>query len=296
MLEFCGAQGPGFVASRIPVHGSGGSGGRRRSSPTGARAYGMPRKISMPFVWLPRTRPQRVSTTVTASLFSRADPGASRDLNTRTVEDRGLSERRRAAGEAVLVRGRTRASGAGLESAQPGPEGPREEDLPERDESMHGRKHRLLGRMDAACPTIGRRHPPGQILLGVLRGGPAQARSCLRGHLQGPHPIEKGHPEGLRGPQRRSRRESGGTSHHDLEGHRAVKTPPREVQNREEPEADEHSQAARDVRGANPLASPLLDLKTASAAGSVEAQNAREQGTLAAARAALPNHTGPEKA
>src|SRR5262252_9074156 len=101
----------------------------------------MPWKISMPFVWLPRTRPQRVSTTVTASLFSRADPGASRDLNTRTVEDRALSERGRAAGEVVLVHRGTGASRAGLQPAQPGTEGSREERLPERDESMHGGKH-----------------------------------------------------------------------------------------------------------------------------------------------------------
>ena len=39
-----GAMGPNLDASRTPVHASAGTGGRQRSSPTGALAYGMPAK------------------------------------------------------------------------------------------------------------------------------------------------------------------------------------------------------------------------------------------------------------
>jgi len=52
----------------------------------------MPRKISMPSVWVPWTRPERVSTTVTVPLVSRACRVASRDLTTRTVDLETLRE------------------------------------------------------------------------------------------------------------------------------------------------------------------------------------------------------------
>jgi hypothetical protein len=70
----------------------------------------------------------------------------------------------------------------------------------------------------------------------------------------------------------------------------------REVQNRHQPEANQHPYAARDVGGGNPLTPPLLDLETAGTAGGVETQYARKEPTRAAARAALSDHTGGEEA
>ena len=42
MSGFCIAVAPNAVASRTPSHGSTGTGGRHRSSPTGAAANGIP--------------------------------------------------------------------------------------------------------------------------------------------------------------------------------------------------------------------------------------------------------------
>ena len=44
----CGARGPHCVASRTPVHGSTGCGGRNRRSPRGGAANGMPRNCATP--------------------------------------------------------------------------------------------------------------------------------------------------------------------------------------------------------------------------------------------------------
>src|SRR5882724_6042427 len=60
----CGHTGPKLFATRTPAHGSGGWGGRQRNAPTGAAAYGMPRKTvserSRPA--MPSTSPDSVST------------------------------------------------------------------------------------------------------------------------------------------------------------------------------------------------------------------------------------------
>ena len=61
----CGAQGPDAVASRSPSQGATGSGGVNRRSPTGAAAYGMPRK------W--QTDPRRNPTMAPAGKVNRSD-------------------------------------------------------------------------------------------------------------------------------------------------------------------------------------------------------------------------------
>ncbi|OKK03149.1 hypothetical protein AMK33_26420 [Streptomyces sp. CB02400] len=56
----CGHNGPGSVASRTPIHGRTGRGGAHRYLPSGAPAYGMPRKIRYGPDRVPRTRPASV--------------------------------------------------------------------------------------------------------------------------------------------------------------------------------------------------------------------------------------------
>src|SRR3954452_13378348 len=67
---FCGAMGPKRVASRTPLHGCTGCGGRKRRSPTGGAAYGMPRKSRIPTWTHPVTAPVVVSTVVIALSWS----------------------------------------------------------------------------------------------------------------------------------------------------------------------------------------------------------------------------------
>src|SRR5205823_4901454 len=59
-----GTIGPNASAGRTPAQGSGGCGGRQRSSPTGGAANGMPRNWSTPPRSTPSTFPERVSTCV----------------------------------------------------------------------------------------------------------------------------------------------------------------------------------------------------------------------------------------
>jgi hypothetical protein len=60
---------PSSVASRVPLHGSGGSGGRQRSSPTGGLAYGMPFQAMIPSaISAPRTFPYAVCAMVIGTL------------------------------------------------------------------------------------------------------------------------------------------------------------------------------------------------------------------------------------
>jgi hypothetical protein len=153
----------------------------------------------------------------------------------------------------------------------------------------------LLGRVNAAGAAVGRSGASRKTRLGTL-GGPAQACSGFRGDLQGPNPVEKGHPKGLRGSQGCAGRQRRRAPYHDLKRHRAVEASSSEIQNSHQPKADQHPDAARDVRGGNPLAPPLLDFETASAAGGVEAQRPGEQTTRAAARAALANDADAKKA
>ena len=49
----CHDTGPNSAAGRTPSHGRGGSGGRKRSSPTGGAAYGMPRNCQAPWRSMP---------------------------------------------------------------------------------------------------------------------------------------------------------------------------------------------------------------------------------------------------
>ena len=65
------ALGPERVVSRVPVHGSGGSGGRKRRGPISDAAYGTPRKEVTPPDSLPRIRPYRVSTSEFTTVPSR---------------------------------------------------------------------------------------------------------------------------------------------------------------------------------------------------------------------------------
>src|ERR1700722_17839710 len=58
--------GPNSAASRTPSHGPGGTGAWNRSSPTGGRANGMPRKTALPCSTRPRTRPALVETSGSA--------------------------------------------------------------------------------------------------------------------------------------------------------------------------------------------------------------------------------------
>src|SRR5579863_9464583 len=44
--ESCGQAGPYWFAGRIPAHDAGGCGGRQRRFPTGAAAYGIPKKAA----------------------------------------------------------------------------------------------------------------------------------------------------------------------------------------------------------------------------------------------------------
>src|SRR5437879_1948937 len=66
-----GAALPSLVASRTPLHGSGASGGWKRSLPTGGRAYGMPLNERIPLLSLPPSVPSFVSTltSVTSKLL-----------------------------------------------------------------------------------------------------------------------------------------------------------------------------------------------------------------------------------
>ena len=59
-----GAAGPERAASRTPAQGVAGCGGRKRSDPVGAAAYGTPRKTYRPRSLAPWSRPALVSTTV----------------------------------------------------------------------------------------------------------------------------------------------------------------------------------------------------------------------------------------
>src|SRR6202034_1898796 len=59
----CGQCGANAVASRIPVQGAAGCGGRQRSGPTGGAAYGMPRNSSVRPAIMPRRVPPAVVTT-----------------------------------------------------------------------------------------------------------------------------------------------------------------------------------------------------------------------------------------
>ena len=59
----------------MQVHGTGGCGGRSRSSPTGGRAYGMPRQASTPSaISAPRSFPWPVSATGTMEPDSARSP------------------------------------------------------------------------------------------------------------------------------------------------------------------------------------------------------------------------------
>src|SRR5215831_16792462 len=59
---------PGWVASRTPLHGCGGCGAANRRTPTGAAAYGIPRKTAPPLFQVPRTSPPLVVTTGSVTL------------------------------------------------------------------------------------------------------------------------------------------------------------------------------------------------------------------------------------
>src|SRR5437588_5137186 len=65
---FCMETGPNSTHSRTPSHGGAGCGGRKRSSPTGGAAKGMPLKTCTPSATLPCTLPAAVSTIVMVSL------------------------------------------------------------------------------------------------------------------------------------------------------------------------------------------------------------------------------------
>ncbi len=258
----------------------------------------MPRKTSIPSLWVPRTWPERVWTTVTVPFVSRAATRPRHETLTRGQWiSRRFSKRREAACNAIF-----RSLGAGFargrrEPAQPRTERPWKEALPERYESVKGRKRSsgLLGRVNAACAAVGGSGASRKTRLGTL-GGPAQACSGFRGDLQGPNPVEKGHPKGLRGSQSCAGRQRCRAPYHDLKRHWAVEASSGEIQNSHQPKADQHPYAARDVGGGNPLAPPLLDFEPASAAGGVEAQRPGEQTTRAAARAALANDADAKKA
>ena len=67
-----GGGGPNSRASRTPSQGHAGTGLAKRSSPTGGRAYGIPRNTHMPSTISPRTSPvvRRVSTCALPSVVT----------------------------------------------------------------------------------------------------------------------------------------------------------------------------------------------------------------------------------
>jgi hypothetical protein len=67
-----GAVGPCATASRTPVQRGTGSGARKRRSPTGAAAYGIPRKATTPSFCTPRTVPHPVVTVMEVTVLTRA--------------------------------------------------------------------------------------------------------------------------------------------------------------------------------------------------------------------------------
>src|SRR3974390_2487957 len=56
-FAFCAQRFPNWVASRTPVHGSGGWGAFQRKGPTGAFAYGIPRYAKTAPSLRPRSGP-----------------------------------------------------------------------------------------------------------------------------------------------------------------------------------------------------------------------------------------------
>ena len=93
-----GAVGPWVTASRTPVHGATGSGARKRRSPTGAAAYGTPRKATTPPVRTPCTAPAAVSAMIdVAVLTGRAFRAGCRPRNGAGPDQRRVAPNRSAA-------------------------------------------------------------------------------------------------------------------------------------------------------------------------------------------------------
>ncbi|GMA96876.1 hypothetical protein GCM10025881_37000 [Pseudolysinimonas kribbensis] len=73
----CGATGPKSRAGRMPSHGTTGCGARRRRSPIGGAAYGMPRHIRRPRRTAPSMRPPETSSWSASATAPRYDGAVS---------------------------------------------------------------------------------------------------------------------------------------------------------------------------------------------------------------------------
>src|SRR4051812_37363020 len=96
----CAQCGASSVASRSAVNAAGATGGFQRSAPTGGAAYGMPRKLRMVAVALPRTGPAVVITRGPAGAASAARGAAGASAAARFFSSPPAGPRTSAAGGA----------------------------------------------------------------------------------------------------------------------------------------------------------------------------------------------------